>query len=89
MMMMSSYRIRHVSNNGKRKFYINRSTGRVEVVSRVLAGETYSITVEALDNSQKSSQTILEVTVSQGPNILAPQFEQIVYDAEVGRNGLD
>jgi hypothetical protein len=36
------------------------------------------------DDNDASTQTMLEVTVSQGPNLRPPVFEQPVYDAEVG-----
>ena len=77
------YRILHVSNGGKRTFYVNPSTGDVEVLGRVLAGETYSITIVAMDNSGATSQTILEVDVTPGPNVRPPYFDKIVYDVMV------
>jgi len=77
------YRILHVSNGGKRTFYVNPSTGDVEVLGRVLAGETYSITIVAMDNSGATSQTILEVDVTPGPNVRPPYFDKIVYDVTV------
>ena len=77
------YRIIHVSNGGKRTFYVNPSTGQVEVMSRVEAGESYRLTIQATDNNGATSQTILEVDVSPGPNIKPPYFEKIVYNIEV------
>ena len=77
------FRIIHVSNGGKRTFYVNPTTGEVEVMSRVMAGETYSLTVQATDNDGATSQTILEVDVTPGPNIKPPYFEKLVYDIEV------
>ena len=77
------FRIIHVSNGGKRTFYVNPTSGEVEVMSRVVAGETYSLTVQATDNHGATSQTILEVDVTPGPNIKPPYFEKLVYDIEV------
>ena len=77
------FRIIHVSNGGKRAFYVNPSTGAVEVMSRVVAGESYSLTVQATDNNGATSQTILEVDVTPGPNLKPPYFEKLVYDIEV------
>ena len=77
------YRILHVSNGGKRTFYVNPSTGDVEVLARVLAGYSYSITIVAMDNSGATSQTILEVNVTPGPNVRPPYFDKIVYDVTV------
>ena len=77
------FRIIHVSNGGKRTFYVNPTSGEVEVMSRVVAGETYSLTVQATDNNGATSQTILEVDVTPGPNIKPPYFEKLVYDIEV------
>ena len=77
------FRIIHVSNGGKRTFYVNPSTGAVEVMSRVVAGESYSLTVQATDNNGATSQTILEVDVTPGPNLKPPYFEKLVYDIEV------
>jgi len=77
------YRILHVSNGGKRTFYVNPSTGDVEVLDRVLAGDSYSITIVAMDNSGATSQTILEVKVTPGPNVRPPYFDKMVYDVTV------
>ena len=77
------FRIIHVSNGGKRTFYVNPTSGEVEVMSRVVAGETYSLTVQATDNNGATSQTILEVDVTPGPNLKPPYFEKLVYDIEV------
>jgi hypothetical protein len=38
------------------------------------------------DDNDASTQTMLEVSVSQGPNLKPPVFQQPVYDAEVRRN---
>ena len=77
------YRIIHVSNGGKRTFYVNPSTGQLDVMSRVVAGERYSLTVQATDDNGATSQTIVEVDVSPGPNIKPPYFERLVYDIQV------
>jgi len=77
------YRILHVSNGGKRTFYVQPTTGDVEVLARVLAGDSYSITIVAMDNSGATSQTILEVNVTPGPNVRPPYFDKIVYDVTV------
>ena len=93
------YRILHVSNNGKRTFYVNPTTGDVEVceinnkekyihphfqvLGNVLAGQSYSITIMATDASGASSQSILEVTVTSGPNVRPPYFDKLLYDVEV------
>ena len=50
-----------------------------------MAGESYSITIMAADTSGASSQTILEVTVTAGPNVRPPYFDKLVYDVEVSR----
>ena len=77
------YKILHVSNNGKRIFYVNPSTGDLEVLGAVQAGESYSITIIATDTGGASSQTILEVDVTPGPNIRAPYFDKNVYESQV------
>jgi len=77
------YRILHVSNGGKRIFYVNPSNGDVEVLGRAVAGDSYSITIVAMDNSGATSQTILEVNVTPGPNVRPPYFDKIVYDVTV------
>jgi len=41
-----SYSIFHVSNNGRSKFTIDRDTGLIESIGKLIAGEQYSITVE-------------------------------------------
>ena len=77
------YRIIQVSNGGKRTFYVNPSTGQLDVMSRVVAGQSYSLTVQATDDNGATSQTIVEVDISPGPNIKPPYFEKLVYDIEV------
>ena len=74
---------RVVSNGGKRTFYVNPSTGQLDVMSRVVAGQSYSLTVQATDDNGATSQTIVEVDISPGPNIKPPYFEKLVYDIEV------
>ena len=53
------------------------------MLETVLAGQSYSITIKATDASGSSSQTIVEVTVTPGPNIRPPYFEKLVYDVQV------
>lgn len=43
------YSIYHVSNEGLTKFRIDRTSGVVQVVEKVIAGLQYSITVQATD----------------------------------------
>ena len=56
------------------------------VLETVLAGQSYSITIKATDASGSSSQTIVEVTVTPGPNIRPPYFDKLVYDVQVTQN---
>ena len=37
----------------------------------------------ATDASGASSQSILEVTVTSGPNVRPPYFDKLLYDVEV------
>ena len=53
------------------------------MLETVLAGQSYSITIKATDASGSSSQTIVEVTVTPGPNIRPPYFDKLVYDVQV------
>ena len=53
------------------------------MLETVLAGQSYSITIKATDASGSSSQTIVEVTVTPGPNIRPPYFDKLVYDVKV------
>lgn len=78
-----TYSLYHVSNNGNNKFTINPVTGRLETVSKVNAGEQYSLTVQATDKGGLYSQAIIEVTISPGPNTQSPVFEQTMYDVDV------
>ncbi|KAG5889476.1 hypothetical protein JTB14_026489 [Gonioctena quinquepunctata] len=78
-----TYSIYHVSNNGNNKFTINPTTGVIETVGKLNAGEQYSLTVQATDKGGLYSQAIVEVTISPGPNTQAPVFEQAAYDIEV------
>ena len=57
-----------------------------QVLETVLAGQSYSITIKATDASGSSSQTIVEVTVTPGPNIRPPYFDKLVYDVQVTKN---
>lgn len=52
-------------------------------LGKLIAGEQYSITVQATDTGGKSSQTIVEVTVVPGPNTRSPVFQQNNYDVNV------
>jgi protocadherin-15 len=78
-----SYSIHHVSNNGMKKFTIDRKSGEIEAVARLVAGERYSITVQASDIGNLYSQAIVEVTVIPGPNTKPPKFVKSVYDVQV------
>lgn len=77
------YRLMRVSNNGMRKFLVNPTSGQVEVVGKVKDGERYSLTVAAADSGGKSSQTVIEVRVTSGPNLRGPMFGQFLYEASV------
>ncbi|XP_032596212.1 cadherin-99C isoform X2 [Drosophila grimshawi] len=78
-----TYSIYHVSNNGMQKFKINEQTGEIETQGRLLAGEQYSITVQASDIGGLSSQAIVEVTVTPGPNTKPPRFTNVLYEVQV------
>ncbi|XP_068158053.1 cadherin-99C [Drosophila tropicalis] len=78
-----TYSIYHVSNNGAQKFIINEQTGEIETHGRLLAGEQYSITVQATDIGGLSSQAIVEVSVTPGPNTKPPRFEKAIYEVQV------
>ncbi|XP_065371321.1 cadherin-99C [Calliphora vicina] len=78
-----TYSIYHVSNNGMQKFNIDEQTGEIETRGRLLAGEQYSITVQASDIGGLSSQAIVEVTVTPGPNTKPPKFVKPVYEVQV------
>ncbi|XP_018318616.1 cadherin-99C [Agrilus planipennis] len=77
------YSIYHISNNGNGKFIINPTTGVLETNEKLNAGEQYSLTIQAMDSGGLYSQTIVEVTVTPGPNTQSPVFEQSVYDIEI------
>ncbi|PSN56931.1 Cadherin-99C [Blattella germanica] len=77
------YSIYHISNNGRQKFKIDPNTGIIETTGKLIAGEQYSITVQATDKGGKYSQTIVEVTVIPGPNTRGPVFEKPVYEVQV------
>lgn len=78
-----TYSIYHVSNNGQQKFTINERSGEIETNGRLLAGEQYSITVQATDIGGLSSQAIVEVTVMPGPNTKPPKFSTSIYEVQV------
>uniref|UniRef100_A0AAG5CSC6 Cadherin domain-containing protein n=1 Tax=Anopheles atroparvus TaxID=41427 RepID=A0AAG5CSC6_ANOAO len=78
-----TYSIFHVSNNGASKFAIDAQTGEIETRARLNAGEQYSITVQASDVGGLSSQAIVEVTITPGPNTKPPRFARPVYEVQV------
>lgn len=78
-----AYSIFHVSNNGANKFTIDTKTGEIETRGKMSAGEQFSITVQASDIGGLSSQAIVEVTVSPGPNTKPPKFVKPVYEVQV------
>ncbi|KAG5670886.1 hypothetical protein PVAND_001118 [Polypedilum vanderplanki] len=78
-----SYSIHHVSNNGIKKFTIDKKNGEIEAIARLVAGERYSITVQASDIGNLYSQAIVEVTVIPGPNTKPPKFLKNIYDVQV------
>lgn len=78
-----TYSIYHVSNNGNKKFKIDPSTGVIESISKLNAGEQYSLTIQATDLARTSSQAILEVNVIPGPNKQPPIFDETNYNVEV------
>lgn len=77
------YSIYHVSNSGLSKFIINDQSGVIETKARVNSGEQYSITVQATDIGGLSSQTIIEVLVTPGPNLRPPKFTKPVYEVQI------
>lgn len=77
------YSIYHVSNNGISRFTINEQSGLIETKARVNSGEQYSITVQASDIGDLSSQTIIEVLVTPGPNVRPPKFTKPVYEVQI------
>lgn len=78
-----TYAIHHVSNNGMNKFDINAKTGQIETKGKLVSGEHYSITVQATDIGQMSTQTIVEVYVTPGPNIRPPKFTKSIYEVQI------
>nr|XP_042896742.1 cadherin-99C [Parasteatoda tepidariorum] len=77
------YSIYHVSNEGLSKFRIDRTSGVVQAVEKVMAGQQFSITVQATDPGGRFSQAILDVIVTSGPNSGGPVFARDRYDAQV------
>lgn len=73
---------------GSDKFRIDPISGKIETTGKVVAGEQYSLTIQATDQGGLSSQAILEVNVIPGPNKRGPIFEQSVYDAEVSEGAI-
>lgn len=78
-----TYSIYHVSNNGANKFTINEKTGIIETKGKLIAGEHYSITLQATDTGGLSSQSIVEVYVTPGPNIRPPKFTKHIYEVQI------
>ncbi|RWS15678.1 protocadherin-15-like isoform X1 [Dinothrombium tinctorium] len=78
-----SYSIYHVSNNGKEKFRIDSKTGEISAIGKLIAGQQYSVTVQASDSANKVAQNIVEVIVVPGPNRGGPIFNSERYEAEV------
>lgn len=77
------YSIHHVSNNGAKKFTIDRKSGEIETQGKLVAGERYSLTVQASDIGNLYSQAIVEVTVIPGPNTKPPKFLKTVHEVQV------
>lgn len=77
------YSIHHVSNNGLKKFTIDRKSGEIETQGKLVAGERYSITVQASDIGNLYSQAIVEVTIIPGPNTKPPKFLKTVHEVQV------
>lgn len=63
--------------------FILHSMSLNRLPGKLIAGEQYSITVQATDTGGKSSQTIVEVSVVPGPNTRSPVFQQNTYDVNV------
>jgi len=78
-----SYSIYHVSNQGHSKFHIDPITGWIETTGRMMAGDQYSITVQATDSGGLYTQSIVEVVVIAGPNTKSPVFSQSSYEVTV------
>ncbi|RWS28186.1 protocadherin-15 precursor-like protein [Leptotrombidium deliense] len=77
------YSIHHVSNNGKEKFRINADTGEITTIGKLIAGQQYSITVQAMDTGNKVAQSILDVFVVPGPNRGGPTFVKERYEVDI------
>ncbi|XP_076053074.1 cadherin 99C [Oratosquilla oratoria] len=71
-----TYDIAQVSNNGGEKFVINATSGLLEVVGPVEAGEQFSVVIRATDQGGLNSQSIQEVMVAPGPNTGGPAFSK-------------
>lgn len=78
-----TYSLYHVSNNGANKFMIDPKTGEIETRGRLMAGEQYSLTVQAADIGGLNSQAIVEVTINPGPNTKPPIFSKSIYEVHV------
>lgn len=78
-----TYSIYHVSNNGMSKFQINGKTGVIETKGKLISGEQYSLTVQATDAGLLSTQTIIEIHVTPGPNIRPPKFTKPIYEVNI------
>lgn len=78
-----TYSINHVSVQGHSKFYIDPSTGWIETTGRMMAGDQYSITIQATDSGGLFTQSIVEVIVVAGPNTKSPVFSQSSYEVTV------
>lgn len=77
------YSLHHVSNNGKNKFLINAESGQIEAIGKLVSGQQYSLTVNARDGGNKTSHTILDVSIIPGPNTGGPVFEKEAYQTQI------
>lgn len=82
------YSILHISNNGREKFRISSETGKIEVISKIYAGEQYSLTIQASDSRNMRSQSILDIIVVPGQNAGGPVFPKDRYEIEVSEGVL-
>ena len=55
------FRLLSVSNNGIRKFAVEPTSGKVNVIGAVRAGDHFSLTVAAVDSGGKTTQAVMEV----------------------------
>ncbi|XP_067139114.1 cadherin-99C isoform X2 [Centruroides vittatus] len=78
-----TYSIYHVSNNGMSKFRVDPDSGHIQVVDKVVAGEQYSITIQATDTGGRFMQSIVDVIVVPGPNTGGPVFSKDKYEIQV------